>query len=62
MKLSAYTKATNCTDLTDCQYGLDELFAILTTNQNLGKTTPAYVTIRFSKLMAKKRKLQAKFN
>jgi hypothetical protein len=49
MKLSAYTIAKNCTDASDCIYGIDELKAYLNRAKKPNKT--AY--IRYFKLTEK---------
>ncbi len=59
-KLSAYTVASNCSDLTDVREGIKEIQdAILKINSE-NKNVPAYFFSRLSKLKAKKEKFECR--
>ena len=50
MKLSAYTVARNCSDLTDILFGLDDLYQAMDMYTKAGKEVPSIVYIRLHKL------------
>jgi len=58
-KLSAYTIANNCTDLSDVNAGMDELKEYFTACDKAGKTPTATAYIRFSKLATKRDKFKS---
>ena len=53
-KLSAYTIASNCSDLSDVNAGIDELKSYFTACEKLGKKPTDTAYIRLSKLGAKR--------
>lgn len=60
-KLSPYTIATNCTDITDCNYGIREIFeAVDYYKEKLGRKEPQYFWNRLEKLQAKRDKFSVK--
>lgn len=56
-KLSAYTIATNCTDTTDLQNGIDEINETIKLRIKQGRKIPSYYYCRLKKL---EKKLSAK--
>ena len=60
IQLSAYTIATNCTDITDCNYGIDEILEGCEKYQKMGKHFPSFFHTRLEKLEAKRDKLSIK--
>ncbi|SOD80884.1 hypothetical protein [Spirosoma fluviale] len=54
--LSCYTIAKNCTDATDCQYGIEELQAYMRKLDDTAKPTPKTVRIRYFRLTEKLKK------
>lgn len=61
-KLSAYTIAKNCSDLSDVKAGMDELWDYFTACEKIGKKPTATAYIRFAKLRIKREKLNKKQN
>ncbi|MBR6266345.1 MAG: hypothetical protein IKR66_07130 [Bacteroidales bacterium] len=59
-KLSAYTIASNCTDITDCNCGITELYDAYNRYLKEGKKTPEYIWTRMEKLEAKRDKCSLK--
>ncbi len=59
-KLSAYTIAANCTDITDCNYGIDELWDASDRYKKAGRKAPEYIYKRIEKLEAKRDKCSLK--
>ena len=59
-ELSSYTVAKNCTDLSDVNYGINELKEYFTACEKVGKKPTTTAHIRFSKLMQKRDKFQNK--
>ena len=57
-KLSAYTVASNCTDLTDIRDGIAEIHEAMKTCVESGKHIPSFYVSRLAKLETKKRKLE----
>lgn len=58
--LSAYTIATNCTDITDCNYGISELWDAYDRYKAAELTVPKYIYKRIEKLNAKRDKYSLK--
>jgi len=56
-KLSAYTIAKNCSDLSDVNAGMDELKDYFVACEKVGKKPTATAYIRFSKLAIKRDEL-----
>lgn len=56
-KLSAYTIAKNCTDISDVNAGIDELKVYFKNCDMLGKKPSKTALSRFAKLMQKKEKM-----
>ena len=59
-KLSAYTIAANCSDLSDVNAGIDELRKYFYACENANKKPTYTALIRYSKLHMKKDKLTSK--
>lgn len=59
-KLSAYTKARNCTDLQQCKYGIDEMKSFFDFYEANKLRIPDEAYIRFSKLKMKEDILRKK--
>jgi hypothetical protein len=59
-KLSAYTIAKNCADLSDVNAGINELKEYFTACEKVGKNPTATACIRFAKLGIKRDKLTRK--
>lgn len=59
-KLSAYTKAGNCTDLQDCKDGIEEMINFFDFYEANKLRIPDEAYIRFSKLRIKQDKLRKK--
>ena len=59
-KLSAYTIAANCSDLTDIECGIEEMKDYFKACEKADKTPTNTAYIRFSKLHIKKEKLTKK--
>ena len=57
-KLSAYTVASNCTDLTDIRDGIAEIHEAMKTCVESGKHIPSFYVSRLAKLETKKKKLE----
>jgi len=57
-KLSAYTVASNCTDLTDIRDGIAEIHEAMKARIESGKHIPAFYVSRLAKLETKKKKLE----
>ena len=57
-KLSAYTIAKNCSDLSDVNVGIEELKKYFAACEKQGKTPTTTSYIRFSKLVIKRDKLK----
>ena len=57
-KLSAYTVASNCTDLTDIRDGLAEIHEAMKDCIESGKHIPLFYVSRLAKLETKKKKLE----
>ena len=57
-KLSAYTVASNCTDLTDRRDGIAEIHEAMKARIESGKHIPAFYVSRLAKLETKKKKLE----
>ena len=55
-KLSAYTVASNCTDLTDIRDGIAEIHEAMKTCVESGKHIPSFYVSRLAKLETKKKK------
>lgn len=53
-KLSAYTVASNCTDLTDIRDGIAEIHEAMKTCVESGKHIPSFYVSRLAKLETKK--------
>lgn len=60
MKLSSYTIAANCTDITDLKDGIEEVRATICKYREEGKLIPSYFYVRLSKLEKKLIKFQKK--
>ena len=58
-KLSAYTIAANCTDISDIQSGIDEINEVIQHRFKQNKKVPSYFYIRLKKLETKLKKKQA---
>jgi hypothetical protein len=56
-KLSAYTIASNCSDLSDIHAGIEEIQQYITACDYAGKTPSNTALIRLFKLREKQRKL-----
>lgn len=54
-KLSAYTVASNCTDLTDIRDGIAEIHEAMKACVESGKHIPSFYVSRLAKLETKKR-------
>jgi len=52
-KLSAYTIATNCSDKSDCQAGIDEIREQIRYRESIGKSIPDYYYLRLGSLKNK---------
>jgi len=61
-KLSAYTVARYCSDITDVTYGIEEIQEKIRERYRTNKRIPYYFYIRFSKLKEKLKKLTDKNN
>lgn len=59
-KLSAYTIARNCSDLTDCQAGIKEIKEYMAYKESKGHKIPGTAYIRFYKLKKKEDKIKKK--
>ncbi len=59
-KLSAYTKAGNCTDLNQCNYGIKEMKEFFDFYEKNGYKIPDEAYIRFYKLRKKEDILREK--
>ena len=57
-KLSAYTVASNCTDLMDIRDGIAEIHEAMKARIESGKHIPAFYVSRLAKLETKKKKLE----
>ena len=57
-KLSAYTVASNCTDLMDIRDGIAEIHEAMKARIESGKHIPAFYVSRLVKLETKKKKLE----
>ena len=57
-KLSAYTVASKCTDLTDIRDGIAEIHEAMKTCVESGKHIPSFYASRLAKLETKKKKLE----
>ena len=53
-KLSAYTVASNCTDLTDIRDGIAEIHEAMKACVESGKRIPSFYVSRLAKLETKK--------
>ena len=58
--LSPYTMATNCTDITDCNDGISELWDACDRYKAAGRKVPEYIYKRIEKLHAKRDKCSLK--
>jgi hypothetical protein len=58
--LSSYTTAKNCTDLTMCKYGIDEIKEYMDYKEKQGQKIPAKAYIKFYQLKKKEEKLRKK--
>lgn len=56
IKLSPYTIASNCTDLTDIRDGINEIQDEMKRLVSEGKNVPSFFYSRLSKLQAKRKK------
>ena len=52
-KLSPYTVAKKCTDISDCQAGIDEIKQAIKTKEMGGGVVPLFWYVRFGKLQDK---------
>lgn len=59
-KLSPYTIASNCTDLTDIRDGINEIHEEMKRLVSEGKNVPSFFYSRLSKLQAKRKKFEQK--
>lgn len=59
-KLSAYTIASNCSDLDDIKNGMDELTQYFNDCSKVGKKPAQSTYVRFAKLFIKQTKLKNK--
>ena len=59
-KLSPYTIASNCTDLTDIRDGINEIHEEMKRLVSEGKNVPSFFYSRLSKLLAKRKKFEQK--
>jgi hypothetical protein len=59
-KLSSYTTAKNCTDLTDCKDGIKEIMDYMDYKEKKGQKIPATAYIKFYQLRKKEEKLRKK--
>ena len=59
-KLSPYTIASNCTDLTDIRDGINEIQEEMKRLVSEGKNVPSFFYSRLSKLQAKRKKFEQK--
>ena len=59
-KLSPYTIASNCTDLTDIRDGINEIQEEMKRLVSEGKNVPLFFYSRLSKLQAKRKKFEQK--
>lgn len=59
-KLSPYTIASNCTDLTDIRDGINEIQDEIKRLVSEGKNVPSFFYSRLSKLQAKRKKFEQK--
>ena len=59
-KLSPYTIASNCTDLTDIRDGINEIQDEMKRLVSEGKNVPSFFYSRLSKLQAKRKKIEQK--
>ena len=59
-KLSPYTIASNCTDLTDIRDGISEIHDEMKRLVSKGKDVPSFFYSRLSKLQAKRKKYEQK--
>ena len=59
-KLSPYTIASNCTDLTDIRDGINEIQDEMKRLVSEGKNVPSFFYSRLSKLQAKRKKFEQK--
>lgn len=60
IKLSPYTIASNCTDLTDIRDGINEIHEEMKRLVSVGKNVPSFFYSRLSKLQAKRKKFEQK--
>ena len=60
IQLSAYTIASNCTDITDCNYGIEEILEGYEKYRKMGKFSPKFFDNRLEKLEAKRDKFSMK--
>lgn len=60
IKLSPYTIASNCTDLTDIRDGINEIHEEMKRLVSEGKNVPSFFYSRLSKLQAKRKKFEQK--
>lgn len=60
IKLSPYTIASNCTDLTDIRDGINEIQEEMKRLVSEGKNVPSFFYSRLSKLQAKRKKFEQK--
>lgn len=59
-KLSPYSIASNCTDLTDIRDGINEIHEEMKRLVSEGKNVPSFFYSRLSKLQAKRKKFEQK--
>ena len=59
-KLSPYTIASNCTDLTDIRDGINEIQEEMIKLVSEGKNVPSFFYSRLSKLQVKRKNLNRK--
>lgn len=59
-KLSNYTIASYCSDLSDVNAGINEIITEYKKYQDLDKKTPSYFSIRLKKLKEKQQRLERK--
>ena len=59
-KLSPYTIASNCTDLTDIRDGINEIHEEMKRLVSEGKNVPSFFYSRLSKLQTKRKKFEQK--
>lgn len=59
-KLSPYTIASNCTDLTDIRDGINEIHEEMKRLVSEGKNVPSFFYSRLSKLQSKRKKIEQK--